>query len=98
MCHPERPADPPSVRDWLAEIDPEMRLFDGLDEAIIGCMSAFGRPIVVLYDRERALACLMAQGMDEEEAIEYFEFNVAGAWIGDYTPAFAILMPSDLSP
>jgi hypothetical protein len=27
-------------------------------------------------------------GMHEEEAEEYFEFNVAGAWVGHGTPVF----------
>ena len=27
-------------------------------------------------------------GMTEEEAIEYFEFNQIGAWMGDNTPCF----------
>ena len=26
--------------------------------------------------------------MEYEEAIEYFEFNVVGAWVGDNTPVF----------
>ena len=26
--------------------------------------------------------------MSHEEAVEYFEFNIVGAWIGDDTPCF----------
>ena len=26
--------------------------------------------------------------MSHEEAIEYFDFNIVGAWVGDETPIF----------
>ena len=29
--------------------------------------------------------------MPYEEAVEYFEFNVAGAWVGEQTPIFVDL-------
>jgi hypothetical protein len=31
-------------------------------------------------------------GMDEDEAEEYFEFNVTGAWVGHGTPVFVSKM------
>ena len=30
-------------------------------------------------------------GMSEEEAYEYYNFNMLGAWVGDGTPAFICL-------
>lgn len=33
----------------------------------------------------------MKDGMSHEEAIEFFYFNVIGAWIGEGTPCFAVL-------
>ena len=35
----------------------------------------------------------MEDGMTEEEAVEYFEFNIIGAWMGEETPCF--LSPND---
>jgi hypothetical protein len=32
----------------------------------------------------------MADGMTEEEAVEYFEYNVLGANVGPTTPIFVI--------
>ena len=26
--------------------------------------------------------------MTDEEAIEYFEYNIQGAWVGEFTPCF----------
>jgi hypothetical protein len=31
---------------------------------------------------------LMDQGMDHDEAIEYYEFNIVGAYVGEQTPLF----------
>jgi hypothetical protein len=41
-----------------------------------------------VYDEEECIEVLMSQDMDRETAIEYFEFNVVGAWVGDKTPLF----------
>jgi hypothetical protein len=30
----------------------------------------------------------MAEGMDEEQAQEYFSYNIAGAYVGEQTPVF----------
>ena len=30
-------------------------------------------------------------GMTQEEALEFFEFNVVGAWVGEQTPIFVCL-------
>ena len=27
-------------------------------------------------------------GMTYEEAIEYFDYNILGAWMGEYTPVY----------
>jgi hypothetical protein len=84
------------MREWLSEVDPEILLADGFEGALIGYVERFGQPPLALYDREKCIEILMARdGMDYEEAVEFFEFNTLGAWIGDYTPAFATLRKSD---
>jgi len=40
-----------------------------------------------LDDREKCIEILM-EDMSEEEAEEYFEFNVQGSYVGETTPAF----------
>ena len=82
---------PDDVRATLTELDPDILLADGLDEAVIGHVQTFNR-VVALYDRHACLSILENQGMDEEEAEEYFEFNVVGAYVGEYTPAFAVIL------
>ena len=76
------------IRDELAEIDPDLLLMDGFDDCIIGICEAFGSLPVVAYDYDKVLANLQASGMTFEEAVEYHEFNQAGAYVGERTPVF----------
>jgi len=62
---------------------------DGLDDAIIGVGHRCGEPSIVVYDMEKAVQ-IVQKKMDCEiwEAIEYFNFNILGSYIGEYTPIF----------
>jgi len=79
----------PMTREEVAEIAPDALFADGFDAALIGVVERASQSTVALYDREKCIEILMKQGSSREEAIEYFEFNVAGAWEGEQTPAFA---------
>ena len=64
---------------------------DGFDDAIIGIGRQFNKTIVV-YDESKCLDILINRdGMTEEEAIEFFEFNVVGAYVGEHTPIYVRL-------
>ena len=67
---------------------------DGYDDCIVGIGRRFNDSFVV-YDIDKVLERLMSAGMTMEEAAEYFEFNQAGAWVGDATPAFLQFPPKD---
>lgn len=56
---------------------------DGFDEAIIGVDE---NSMKVIYSVKKCLEILQAQGMDETDAIEYFNYNSMGAYVGDKTP------------
>jgi hypothetical protein len=63
-------------------------VMDGFDDCILGVVERFGQPPIVGYDKEKVLSRLMADDMTHEEALEFFEFNQIGAWVGDATPCF----------
>lgn len=66
-----------------------MKLFmDGFDDCIAGVVHRCGQPTIICYDKEKVLEQLMDDGMTDEEAIEYFEYNQIGAWVGEQTPCF----------
>lgn len=56
---------------------------DGFDEAIIGVDESSMR---LIYSVTKCLEILQAQGMDETDALEYFSYNVSGAYMGEKTP------------
>lgn len=64
----------------------DLLLFDGLDNALIGHTYRKGEFIAV-YDYEKMVEIFMKEhGMSEEDAVEWIDFNVLGAWIGEQTP------------
>lgn len=69
-------------------------LADGFEIAFVGIARQLDKPMAV-YDLTKCLAILMEQGMDLESAKEYMEFNVAGAWVGETTPAFLTSAPNE---
>ena len=83
------------IRRYLADLDPDLLLADGFDDALIGYVQKFNQT-AALYDRQKCIEILMKRdGMTDEEAEEFFEFNVVGAFVGDYTPAFATLLKTE---
>ena len=63
-------------------------LADGFEDALVGYGYQFNYPIAV-YSRKKCIEILMDDGIIEyEEATEYFDFNVAGAYVGESTPVF----------
>ena len=70
-------------------------LADGFEEAFVGIGQQFTHNFAV-YDHGRCVRILVERdGMTEEEAEEFMEFNVTGAWVGKGTPVF--LRPMELS-
>ena len=63
--------------------DEEILKADGFDDAVIGIEESSMR---LIYSVEKCINILMKQGMDMTEAVEYFDFNVSGSYVGEKTP------------
>ena len=82
------------TRELIEQYNPELLLFDGLDEGIVGLGQKWGDETVVVYSRSKCIEALAKQYIEEgteeeqayQDAIEFFEFNVECAYIGKYTP------------
>jgi len=62
---------------------------DGFDDAIIGFGNQTPQEKVLIYDAEKCIDILMKRdGMTGEDALEYFCYNVEGAYMGEHTPIF----------
>jgi hypothetical protein len=69
----------------------------GHDNAIIGIAERQSQIPVIAYDKERVIKNLMENDdMTRSEALEYFDFNISGAWVGAGTPVFITLFEGDL--
>lgn len=73
----------------IEDINPEALLCDGFDEAIIGMAERINLGPVVAYDVDKMLEIMVKRdGMTYEEAMEYFDYNILGAWMGENTPVY----------
>lgn len=80
------------VIEELTESNPDALTADGLDDALVGVVVRQDSGIVALYSIERIIAIYMVRDkMDKETAEEFFNFNVAGAYVGENGPVFAFV-------
>ena len=78
--------------DEIIDLNPEAMLADGFDEAILGMCLQFGSEPVVAYDFNKCVEIVMERdGMEREEAIDFINFNVVGAYVGLSTPVFIMV-------
>ena len=67
--------------------DVELLFADSYDDAIMGVDFSTHR---VIYSIEKCLEILKTnEGMEEEDAIDHFYYNVAGSSVGDKTPIWS---------
>jgi hypothetical protein len=77
------------IINQLTEENPEALLADGFEEALIGMARRTGQPTLAVYDVSKCIKILEKKHkLTEDEAWEYFDFNVAGSWMGEHTPVF----------
>jgi hypothetical protein len=77
------------TRDYISLIDEDMLFCDGMDAALIGYRIGFGiDKNIAAYDYEKCVQCLVDEGMEYEDAVEFLEYNTLGSYVGEYTPCF----------
>jgi hypothetical protein len=64
--------------------DEELLSADGFDTAVIGIEA---NSMKLIYSTQKILEILM-EDMNAEDAIEYFEFNIKCAYVGEKTPIY----------
>lgn len=73
----------------VRESNEEALLADGFEDAFLGVVRRCGQPNLAAYSVDRAVQILIDRdGMSEEDAREFFEFNVVDAWMGPHTPVW----------
>lgn len=72
------------IREQVKEANDWTMFADGFDKAILGVESKSQR---VIYSVRKCYEILMERdGMDFDEAQEFFAFNVLGSYMGEKTP------------
>jgi len=80
------------VIDILVDENPDALLADGFEAALIGVAHSFNNT-VALYDLNKCINILVKRDkMVEEDAIEYLNYNVLTAYVGQHAPIFAYLL------
>ena len=79
-----------TLREWIDLYNEDALLADGFEDAIVGVVAGrCAQPTLVVYDAEKCIEILTeTTSMSRDEAVEFFEFNIEGAWEGENTPLF----------
>ena len=64
-----------------------LKLRNEFDSAVLGTSQRIGMEDCIVYDVNEVLLILM-QDMSEEDALEHFNYNMAGSYVGETTPIF----------
>tara|TARA_Y100000310_G_C20203948_1_gene588192 strand:- start:228 stop:524 length:297 start_codon:yes stop_codon:yes gene_type:complete len=78
------------ISDFIEEYYPDypnLLLADGFEDAFVGVVDGNSLPPKVCYDYDECIK-ILERDMSYEEAIEYFNYNVEGAYVGEHTPCF----------
>ena len=87
----DRKQDVQTKRDELTErFGSDLLFADNFDNSIIGVTTGFNSGIVVYDGNKMAKELMYQHNMTDEEAWEYLEYNVFGAYVGDKTPIYVI--------
>jgi len=77
-----------NLKEQIAERNEDALFADGFDDAIIGFTHNACEPCRAVYSSIKCIDILMKDGATEEDAIEYFQFNTLGAYVGPNGPLF----------
>lgn len=70
--------------------DGDYLVAEGFEKALMGTATPYQTEgaEVAIYDARKCLEIIMENGCSYEEALEHFEFNVSGSYVGQQTPIF----------
>ncbi len=79
------------IIEILLEENPDAQLADGFNDALIGLSRNHyhHEGTVAVYDAQQIIDILVERdGMNISGAVEFFEFNIQGSYVGKHTPLF----------
>tara|TARA_R100000388_G_C7205558_1_gene140807 strand:- start:672 stop:941 length:270 start_codon:yes stop_codon:yes gene_type:complete len=75
-------------KEQLMEIlaEEECLTADGFEDALVGC--TYGANVVAVYDINKMIEILVEEGIEYDDAVEFLDYNVVGAYVGEKTPQY----------
>jgi hypothetical protein len=86
-----------NFKSRLSNENPAALTIDGFDEAIVGIGRRCGCPSLAIYDYAKIIQ-ILERNMTPTDALEYYEFNIAGAYMGENTPIIVTIDSSFATP
>lgn len=75
--------------EQIAELNPDAIVLDGLHGAIVGIGYSKDLEPRLIYSIETIILTLMGRDkMTEQEAIEFYDYNIADGYFGKHGPIF----------
>ena len=68
---------------------------DGFDNCYMGVGESYAEQPALIYDYQQIIEQLQQDGMSQEEAEEYYEYNILGSYFGEKMPIFLNRIPLD---
>ena len=66
--------------------DEQFLIADGFDEAVIGVDDS---KMILVYSSKKIIQILVERdGMEQDDALEHFYYNIKGSYMGEKTPLF----------
>lgn len=78
------------TRDLIDELAEGAIILEGFDDCIIGITEEFGNDNRLLYSLKKMIDKMVSDGMTEEEAIEFYCYNIKGGYFGEQNPVFLV--------
>jgi hypothetical protein len=76
------------ILEWIDETFDLIVYPTGFEDCIVGVGERYGGPPVAVLDVAKMLAKMEKEGMTHDEALEYFEYNILGAYVGEESPVY----------
>tara|TARA_B110000503_G_scaffold42576_1_gene69723 strand:- start:720 stop:980 length:261 start_codon:yes stop_codon:yes gene_type:complete len=80
-------------REKINEVNPDAYIWDDMDDAIVG-ISNDGRVIYDIYKIECLVYEENKENMTFDEAVEWVDYNVLSAYLGEFTPIHIWTIPT----
>ena len=80
----------------ISESFPDLMRIDGFDDAIVGFVQRIGLQ-ALCYDTMKIIE-ILGKDMPIEDAWDYFQFNIEGAWVGESSPVFIEFIEKKTTP